>query len=68
MMAWTHRRATFKLYSLLAGKVAQVTRCGNRWRATVWTAKGSSSLTADYSREAKEWAEYYWKMSVWRKT
>lgn len=64
IMAWTFRRETFKLYSLIAGKVAQVTRCGNRWRATVWTAKGSSSITADYSMEAKTWAEYHWKKSL----
>jgi hypothetical protein len=64
MTVWTHKRETFRLYSLIAGKVAEVTRCGNMWRATVWHGKGSSSLTADYSREAKEWAEYRWKQSV----
>ena len=64
MMAWTHKRETFRLYSLIAGKVAEVTRCGNMWRATVWTAKGSSSVVWEYSREAKEWAELFWKQSV----
>ena len=64
MMAWTHRRETFKLYSLIAGKVAQVQRCGDKWRATVWTAKGSSSLVVAYSMDAKIWAEYIWKKSV----
>lgn len=64
MLAWTHKRETFRLYSLIVGKVAEVRRAGNLWRATVWHGKGSSSATMDYSMEAKEWAEYRWKQSV----
>lgn len=67
MTVWVRDGENLRLYSVLKGCIATVSRCGNLWRANVWGPRGSSSHCYDWSGDAKYWAENYWKTEVWRR-
>jgi hypothetical protein len=63
-MVWVRGKDGHRLYSILKGRIAQVTPCGGGYRSTVWHPRGQSSLTLESSRDAKSWAEQTYRRVV----
>lgn len=56
-MKWREGSGGPFLRTILGRLVARVNFTGSTWRGTVWTAKGSSSMTHHSLAEAMTWCE-----------
>jgi hypothetical protein len=56
-MKWREEEGGPVMAGMFHKKRAQVKFTGSRWRATVWTRKGTSSTTGLNLREAMNWCE-----------